>query len=115
MERAAAVYLTRGRAPRVRRRDRSTLYVGPPEPRHIVFLRDQEKRRSYISGMTTLRFDIPDDKAKALEEAAEKLGISLEEFLQASVDDTLQRFDADFESAAERVLKRNAELYRRLA
>lgn len=65
--------------------------------------------------MTTLRFDISDDKAKALEEAAERLGISLEELLRASVDETLQELDADFEKAAQHVLQKNAELYRRLA
>lgn len=65
--------------------------------------------------MATLRFDISDNKAKALEEAAERPGISLEELLRASVNEALQRFDTDFESAADRVLKKNAELYRRLA
>ena len=65
--------------------------------------------------MTTLRFDISDDKAEALEDAAERLGISMEELLRASVDQTLQKLDADFEKAAQHVLEKNAELYRRLA
>lgn len=65
--------------------------------------------------MTTLRFDISDDKAEALEQAAERLGISMEELLRASVDETLQKLDADFEKAAHHVLEKNAELYRRLA
>lgn len=65
--------------------------------------------------MTTLRFDIPDETAEALEDAAQRMGISLEELLRATVDDALQRLDADFEEAAERVLEKNAELYRRLA
>lgn len=43
------------------------------------------------------------------------MGISLEELLRATVDDALQRLDTDFEEAAERVLEKNAELYRRLA
>lgn len=65
--------------------------------------------------MTTLRFDISDDKAEALEDAAERLGISMEELLRASVDETLQKLDADFEKVAQHVLQKNAELYRRLA
>ena len=65
--------------------------------------------------MTTLRFDISDDKAEALAGAAERLGISVEELLRASVDETLQKLDEDFERAAQHVLKKNAELYRRLA
>ena len=63
----------------------------------------------------TLRFDISDEKAEALEDAAQRLGISVEELLRASVDETLQKLDAEFERAAEQVLRKNAELYRRLA
>ena len=65
--------------------------------------------------MTTLRFDISDEKAEALKEAAERMGLSVEELLRATVDDALQRLEADFEEAAEIVLQKNAELYRRLA
>ena len=65
--------------------------------------------------MTTLRLDIPEEKAKALEDAARRLGVSVEDLLQATIDEALERFDADFERAARIVLDKNAELYRRLA
>ena len=65
--------------------------------------------------MTTLRLDIPDEKAQALEDAARRLGVSVQELLQATIDEALERFDADFERAARQVLDKNAELYRRLA
>lgn len=65
--------------------------------------------------MTTLRLDIPDEKAQALEDAARRMGVSVEELLQVTIDEALERFDADFERAARLVLDKNAELYRRLA
>ena len=65
--------------------------------------------------MTTLRLDIPDEKAQALEDAARRMGVSVEELLRATIDEALERFDADFERAARLVLDKNAELYRRLA
>lgn len=65
--------------------------------------------------MTMLRFDISDEKAEALKEAADRMGLSIEELLRATVEDALHRLESDFETAAEKVLQKNAELYRRLA
>jgi hypothetical protein len=48
-------------------------------------------------------------------EAAKRLGVSREALLQASVEEKLARLDEDFLSAANYVLEKSTELYRRLA
>ena len=41
--------------------------------------------------------------------------MSLEEVAQISIDDQLKRLDREYEEAAEEVISKNAELYRRLS
>jgi hypothetical protein len=65
--------------------------------------------------MTTVSVSISDDKAQRLRDKAKDLGLTLEQFLTASVEDLASRPDPDFDAAVEKVLKKNAELYRRLA
>ena len=50
-----------------------------------------------------------------LVEEARRLGVSPEELARVLLQDSLSRPDADFQRAAERVLQKNEELYRRLA
>jgi hypothetical protein len=64
--------------------------------------------------MKTLEIHVPDEVASKIEQAANHLGISIEELLRASFEEKIQR-DAQFENAAARVLEKNAELYRRLS
>ena len=64
--------------------------------------------------MKTFEMHVPDDVACRIEEAAQQRGISVEEFLQASVEEKIQR-DAQFEDAVGGVLEKNSELYRRLS
>ncbi|MEO8035715.1 MAG: DNA-binding protein [Acidobacteriota bacterium] len=64
--------------------------------------------------MKTLEIHVPDEVASRIEQAANQRGISVEQLLQASVEEKIQR-DAEFESVAGRVLEKNAELYRRLS
>jgi len=64
--------------------------------------------------MKVLEIHLPDEIASKIENVAHDLGISVEQLLQASVEEKIQR-DALFESAAGRVLEKNAELYRRLS
>ena len=64
--------------------------------------------------MKTLELHVPDETASKIEQAAQQRGISVEQLLQASVEEKIQR-DAQFERAVGRVLEKNAELYRRLA
>ena len=60
-------------------------------------------------------FDLPPAQAEKLRKAAEQLGISPSELARAAVTDLLGQRDDDFQNAAERVLRKNSELYRRLA
>jgi antitoxin FitA len=61
-----------------------------------------------------LTFQLPEEKADRLAAAARESGVPVETLLQKMADDFLNRRNA-FESAAQFVLKKNAELYRRLA
>ncbi len=65
--------------------------------------------------MSTLTIAIPDERLRQLEEAAARLGISPEDLVRVSIEDLLAGSDEKFKNAADRVLEKNAELYRRLA
>jgi hypothetical protein len=65
--------------------------------------------------MTTMTLQLDDAKAEALRQKARRVGLDPEQFLRASVDDLIAQPDVDFDHAAERVLSKNRELYRRLA
>jgi hypothetical protein len=64
--------------------------------------------------MSTVTFQIEEDKAERLAEAARARGVAVEELLRQLTDDFLARKES-FASAAKYVLEKNAELYRRLA
>jgi hypothetical protein len=64
--------------------------------------------------MKTLEIQVPDGFAAEIERVARERGISVDQLLQASVEEKIQR-DAEFDAVAARVLEKNAELYRRLA
>lgn len=68
-----------------------------------------------MENMKTLTIDVPDRIARRVNEAAERLGLSPEELVRASVEEKLKQLDTSFGEAAQRVLQKNAELYRRLA
>ena len=68
----------------------------------------------YIESMN-VAFELPPTQAEKLRQAAEQLGISPSELARAAVTDLLAQRDDSFRQAAERVLRKNAELYRRLA
>ena len=65
--------------------------------------------------MTTVTFQIDDAKAAALRTRAQRVGLEPEQLLRASLDDLIAQPDEDFDQAANRVLSKNSELYRRLA
>ena len=65
--------------------------------------------------MTKVEISLSEQTASRLEEAAQKLGVTPEEFLRISLEEKLARLDRDFQSAAEYVLDKNKELYKRLA
>ncbi len=51
---------------------------------------------------------------RQLNDAARKLNVRPEELASAAVQDLLAQAEADFQKAADRVVKKNRELYRRL-
>ena len=59
--------------------------------------------------------DLSPAQAERLRVEAERLGLKPEELAKAVIVDLLASSGEDFKTAAERVLKKNEELYRRLA
>lgn len=68
----------------------------------------------YIRIMKELEFQVPDKLAVRIERAGQELGISPAELVRISVEEKMAR-DSEFQNAAERVLRKNAELYERLS
>ncbi|MFM9960536.1 MAG: DNA-binding protein [Planctomycetaceae bacterium] len=65
--------------------------------------------------MTTIAVPISEERHARLRELADQAGVPPEEFLRLRVDRLLEQPDEAFEKAAEHVLRKNSELYRRLA
>jgi len=65
--------------------------------------------------MHTLTLELDDDTAASLQVMAERRGRAPEQLIAELVDALIETPDAAFEAAAERVLAKNQELYRRLA
>ncbi|WP_022836263.1 ribbon-helix-helix domain-containing protein [Salisaeta longa] len=65
--------------------------------------------------MKTLTINLSDETADRLETLARRLGVSVEDLVRSSVEEQFKSLDDDFEQAAQHVLAKNAELYRRLA
>ncbi|MBV1860067.1 MAG: hypothetical protein KUG77_16765 [Nannocystaceae bacterium] len=61
-----------------------------------------------------LSIHIAEEQLDALREKAKRLGVAVEDLARAGVLDLIRRPDGTFERVAERLLKKNAELYRRL-
>lgn len=65
--------------------------------------------------MTTFTITLPDERVKKLQELAERFRIAPEDLVRVSLEDLLTRPLDDFQKIVERVLSKNAELYKRLA
>ncbi len=65
--------------------------------------------------MTTFTITLPDERVKKLQEIAERLRVTPEELVRASLEELLTRPLDDFQKIIERVLTKNADLYKRLA
>jgi len=65
--------------------------------------------------MTTITIELPSERLQKLQEMAVKFGVSMEELVRVSVEDMLTQPEEQFRNAAQYVLKKNAELYKRLA
>lgn len=59
--------------------------------------------------------EINDSQGERLDQVARRLQLRPEELVTAAVTDFLARTEADFQSAADHVLNKNQELYRRLS
>ena len=65
--------------------------------------------------MTTITIELPSERLQKLQEMALKFGVSMEEVVRVSVEDMLTQPEEEFRKAAQYVLKKNVELYKRLA
>ncbi len=65
--------------------------------------------------MSSITVTVSDDRLAKLKEIAGRFSISPEDLVRVSIDELLARPDDTFEKAAEYVLNKNSELYRRLA
>ena len=62
-----------------------------------------------------ISIELSKEQAELLRSAAERLGVRLEDLARAGVADLLRQPEEDFQTAAAHVLRKNEELYRRLA
>ncbi len=65
--------------------------------------------------MTAITVSLSDEQLERLRARARQAGLAPEELVRASLEEWLNRPGKDFAEAAEYVLEKNAELYRRLA
>jgi len=65
--------------------------------------------------MNTLTIALPNDRLLKLKERAARFSVSPEELVLVSIEELLTRPEEQFQHAVDYVLKKNAELYRRLA
>ena len=65
--------------------------------------------------MTLIAIELAEERLQVLQQRADDLDITLEELVQLSINDLLARPQEEFQQAVDYVLKKNAELYRRLA
>ena len=65
--------------------------------------------------MTTITIELSNERLQKLQEMAMKLGVSMEELVHASVEDMLTQPEEQFRKAADYVLKKNKDLYKRLS
>ncbi|MDA0810702.1 MAG: DNA-binding protein [Planctomycetota bacterium] len=63
----------------------------------------------------SITLELDDEQSDRLNERARELGVDPRDLAKAAVNDLLSRTGADFDRAAEFVLDKNRELYRRLS
>ena len=65
--------------------------------------------------MSTLTIALTEERLQKLEEIARRFQIAPEELVRVSIEELLSLPDDNFRKALDLVLKKNAELYQRLA
>ena len=68
-----------------------------------------------VTAMTSITIPLSDERVAQLRVWAEEAGLPPEEFLRRRIEQLLDRPDQQFRKAADYLLQKNAELYRRLA
>jgi antitoxin FitA len=68
-----------------------------------------------VMAVASITIDISDEQLQKLQAIVRESGISLEDLLRARIEDWLSHPTREFAQAANYVLKKNAQLYRRLA
>ena len=65
--------------------------------------------------MSSITIELQEQQMTRLHEIASRLGISIEALARVSIEELLAAPDERFEQAVDYVLKKNEDLYRRLA
>ncbi len=65
--------------------------------------------------MNSITIELNEEQLVKLQSIAERIGVSVETLARSSLEELLGRPDDEFERAADYVLNKNEELYRRLA
>ena len=65
--------------------------------------------------MTTITVALPEDRLLKLKEIAARLRVTPEDLVRVTIEELLARPDEAFAQAADCILNKNGELYRRLA
>lgn len=65
--------------------------------------------------MDSITISLPDDRLRALQKLSNQLNVSPEELIRLSIEELLTRPNEAFRDAADYVLEKNSDLYRRLA
>jgi predicted transcriptional regulator len=65
--------------------------------------------------MSTLTITLSDDRLAKLQEVADRFNVKAEDLARVSIEELLTRPEESFTQAADYILHKNAELYRRLA
>ncbi len=64
--------------------------------------------------MTTVTIALSDERSSKLKELATSFGVSSEELVRVSIEELLAQPEKAFKQATDYVLRKNADLYRRL-
>ena len=65
--------------------------------------------------MSTLTITLSEDRLIRLQEIASRFNVRAEDLARVGIEELLRQPDETFKQAAEYILSKNAELYRRLA
>ncbi len=65
--------------------------------------------------MAEVTVTVSTEEMKRLEELGSREGLTVEQMVRLGIQDQISQPDEAFHAAVQRVLKKNAELYRRLA